>query len=222
MNNGANNIYLGTTQLFRTPGDKPVTNDANRTELARTYCIIKTHEADALAILIPGYQAEGYSNLFLFNPPARRVTETHVYFDCIFQGTLSPEEGGRDPAYETLDVQSNIEPYLPDYSSELVYFVSPVNRYMYSVPAGQADRSITRVIPIPEKVMVRNNIAASYPSGTTIISIGGSLIALPANYEAPGSRFFWSATDVDRRNFGAVDEIIESWTLKSKEVVLGD
>jgi hypothetical protein len=113
MNNGANIVYLGATDLRRTHGDVKTTNALNRTEMTRRYFIRKDKKADALKVLKRGFKAPGYANLYIHVPP--RVTEdaTHAYFDCTFSGILDQNEGGNGALYERVERPENIASTLP-------------------------------------------------------------------------------------------------------------
>lgn len=195
MNNGQNIVYLGTERLFRTPGDSITTSLENLTELQRAYCCIKSKELDAGFRLQQGYRADGFSNLYLFNPPVVTRTETHSYFACSFFGILEQAEGGRGVDYETIDRTTNVSQYQSD--TTLLRYTQPVERYFYTIPQDAPDRSQSRSFVLPATVPV------------TRITTG-------TIQQIPGTQFFWEYYDLERVNYGRFDMCRESWRLSSK------
>jgi hypothetical protein len=196
VNDGENIVYAAPdVGMVRLPGDRKSTNDANLTTLQRRFGIRKDRKSDALSVLVDGLLASGYSNLRLFGPPLESTDEVYAFFDCIFQGVLSPSEGGRDEAYEYFDKLTN----LADVTVGTIpaRYVQPVYRYQYTVPKDSPDRNETREIDLPETVSARN-------------TLNGAVISLPA------SSFFWEFSDLERINYGAWDTIRESWKLSYK------
>jgi hypothetical protein len=188
MNDGANIVKLGAVDLRRTHGDVLTTSQANRTELSRRYLIHKHLKYLGFQLLMRGYKAPEYSNLYLLDTPRRTTDATYAYFDCVFSGILDISEGGNGPLYEKFDRTSNIAAI-----SSTVSYTQPVYRYFYTIRKDSDDRSGTRVIPLPPTVVARNT------AGEKII------------YD--GSRFFWELFDIPRSNFDLYDEVIESWKL---------
>ena len=188
MNNGANIVKLGATDLRRTHGDSLVTSECNRTELSRRYFVHKHLKYLGWQQLVRGYQAPDYSNLYILDTPRMTTDAAHAYFDCIFSGVLDVSEGGNGPLYERFERLSNIASI-----SSTISYTQPVYRYLYTIRKDADDRSITRTIALPATVRARNT------SGDTL------------TYD--GSRFFWELFDVPRRNFDLYDEVIESWRL---------
>jgi hypothetical protein len=191
MNNGANIVTLGATDLRRTFGDSITTSECNRSELSRRYFIHKHLKQTGRSLLIRGYKAPDFSNLYLIAPPRQTFDASHAYFDCVFSGILDIDEGGNGPLYERVERNSNI-----GFISSTISYTQAVLRYFYCLKNDAEDRSITRVIPLPTTVTARTT------SGGTII------------YQ--GTSFFWELYDKPRTNFDLYDEIIESWRLTFK------
>ena len=188
MNDGANIVKLGATDLRRTHGDVFTTSECNRTELSRRYFIHKHLKYLGFQQLVRGYNAPDYANLYVMDTPRMTTDATHAYFDCIFSGIRDVSEGGNGPLYEKFDRTSNIASI-----SSTVSFTQPVYRYFYTIRKDADDRSVSRIITLPSVVRAQNT------SGDSI------------SYD--GSRFFWELFDVPRRNFDLYDEVIESWRL---------
>lgn len=188
MNNGANIVKLGATDLRRTHGDVFTTSEANRTEMSRRYVIHKHLKYLGFQTLVRGYQAPDYANLYVLDTPRMTTDATHAYFDCIFSGIRDVSEGGNGPLYEKFDRTSNIASI-----SGSISYTQPVYRYFYTIRKDAEDRSPNRVIALPSSITARDT------SGNKL------------SYN--GSRFFWELFDVPRRNFDLYDEVIESWRL---------
>lgn len=191
MNSGANIVKLGATDLRRTFGDSIMTSQANRSELSRRYFIHKHLMQLGRDLLIRGYKAPEYSNMYLMEPPRQSIDAAHIYFDCMFSGILDIAEGGNGPLYERVERNSNIGTI-----SDTTTYTQTVLRYFYTIKYDADDRSATRIIPLPTTVTARTT------SGTTVI------------YD--GSLFFWELYDKPRTNFDLYDEVIESWRLTYK------
>ena len=188
MNSGANIVKLGATDLRRTHGDVLVTNESNRTEMARRYFIHKHLRSFGLELLVRGYKAPDYANLYILDVPRVTYDAAYAYFDCTFSGVLAVSEGGNGLLYEKVERNSNIASI-----SSTVSYTQPVYRYFYTIRKDAMDRSENRIIALPTTVTARNT--------------AGSKIT----YQ--GSSFFWELFDVPRRNFDLYDEVIESWRL---------
>jgi len=189
MNNGANIIYLGSTELQRTPGDSIVTNQYNRSELSRRYTIQKPYKDDALLVLKRGFKAPEFANLYLLNVPRISYDAAMVHFDCTFSGVLEKSEGGNGPDFEFIDRPQNFA----NISSTIVY-LQPVYRFLYTQRANENSRVFARVIERPESVTTRDNTTGDK----------GSL---------DGGDFIWEPYDLQRNNYDKYDEVIESWRL---------
>jgi hypothetical protein len=189
MNNGANIVYLGSTELIRQSNDVVMTNEYNRSELSRRYAIRKTKKETATSTLVRGYRAPEFANLYLLNPPVETTTETFAFYDCTFSGILEQNEGGNGPLYERVERPQNIA----SISSSIIY-LQPVYRFFYTMPADSEPRVFTRTLTRPDIVPARDNT-----TGDRI------------NYS--GSLFFWEPYDLQRVNFDKYDEVIESWRL---------
>lgn len=188
MNNGANIVKLGATDLRRTHGDVLITSEANRTEMARRYVIHKHLRNTGLGMLVRGFKAPDYANLYIMGLPRVTYDAAYAYFDCTFSGVLDVSEGGNGPLYERFERNSNIASI-----SSTVSYTQPVYRYFYTIRKDVADRSENRIIALPTTVTARN------AAGDKV------------TYQ--GSSFFWELFDLPRRNFDLYDEVIESWKL---------
>jgi hypothetical protein len=83
-------VYQGTTNgLIILPQDSISTAPSKLTTLRRTYSCSRDYLSTAISTLVPGYAAEGYSNLKLFTPPEQSNKGPVVEFSCIFYGYLS-------------------------------------------------------------------------------------------------------------------------------------
>jgi hypothetical protein len=189
MNDGANIIYLGSTELQRTPGDSLTTNQYNRSELTRRYSIQKRYKDDGLAVLKRGFKAPDFANLYLLNVPRISYLEGIVHFDCTFSGILEKSEGGNGPDYEFVDRPQNFA----SISSTIVY-LQPVYRFLYTERANADSRVFSRVIERPATVTTRDNTTGDK----------GSL---------DGGDFSWEPYDLQRNNYDKYDEVVESWRL---------
>jgi hypothetical protein len=156
--------------------------------MSRRYFIHKHLRITGLELLVRGYKAPDYSNLYILDTPRTTYDPAYAYFDCTFSGVLAVSEGGNGPLYEKFERSSNISAI-----SSSISYTQPVNRYFYTIRKDAADRSETRIIPLPSTITARNT--------------GGSKLT----YQ--GSQFFWELFDVPRRNFDLYDEVIESWRL---------
>jgi hypothetical protein len=189
MNNGANIVYLGASDLVRTFGDSKLTNGYNRTEMSRRYVIRKDRKAVAAQLLKRGFKAPDYANLYIAFPPRVSEDATHAMFDCTFSGILDHKEGGNGPLYERVERPENIASI-----SSSITFIQPVYRFFYTIPASSESRVSSREIARPEKIVARDQ------------STGDKLF-----YE--GDNFFWECYDLQRQNFDKYDEVLESWRL---------
>lgn len=191
MNEGANIVRLGATDLRRTWGDTLLVSDCNRTELSRRYFIHKHLKYLGRELLTRGYKAPDYTNLYLIDSPREYHDAAHTYFDCTFSGIREISEGGNGPLYEKFERNSNVSTI----SSSITY-TQPVYRFFYTIRKDAEDRSINRTIPVPVTITARD-------------TAGNKLTY-------PGSSFFWELYDIPRQNFDLYDEIIESWRLTFK------
>lgn len=196
MNNGNNIVYLGSSEIVQHSGDQIYTNVANLTALKRTFSIHKNNEKKLIDYLVDGLRATGYSNMYLWNPPPLKRSETRIYCDAMFYGVLETSEGGRGISYEFQDERSNAATY-----SRTLTYVQPVKIFQYTIPKGASDRSLTRTIPLPDTVSTRRLVTV------TFFSPMGSIVPIK------GTAFFWNFTDLERLNFGKFDQIRETWTL---------
>lgn len=188
MNEGANIVKLGATDLRRTHGDTFTTSEYNRTELSRRYVIHKHLKYLGWQQLVRGYKAPDYANLYVIDTPRMTTDAAYAYFDCIFSGVLDVSEGGNGPLYEKFERLSNIASI-----SSAISYTQPVHRFLYTIRKDAEDRSINRIIPLPTTITARTTAGAK------------------VTYQ--GSSFFWELFDVPRRNFDLYDEVIESWRL---------
>jgi len=190
MNNGANIKYLGADTLIRQAGDKVTTGQSNLTELQRRYAIRKDKIRDARQVLRPGYRAEGYANLYLFNPPIETQDATHVFLDCVFYGVTGVSEGGRGESYETLNVTIETTRIIRPLG-EVISRTIPTHRYFYTKQVNAPLRSVKRIILEPII------FSSDDPSSTLL-----RLLHVRGN---------WQIIDTVISNYGQYETVIESW-----------
>jgi len=156
--------------------------------LQRRYAIRKDKIRDARQVLRPGYRAEGYANLYLFNPPIETQDATHVFLDCVFYGIKGVSEGGNGELHENLEKTEEIANIGIWWTYNMIIY-----RYFYTMRAGSKSRNLSRTIPQPPPIETRN--------------IQGTLVTI-------GFYQFWQNHSVSRTNYGLYDSVIESWRYK--------